>query len=161
MNLASVWNDFLAGNFAHIWHGIAHAHWANVWASISAIFTALAVIVAGLAMLRWRKQDELKAKMAFKLAISQYLVSVVKFQNVMENKLEDPDNEIRNKTISDFMECRYAWWTLEDLLDGERDINQAWRYLTETHSYFIQGAIDLDTITRQCSVILSKKFVFK
>ncbi|HAU5660002.1 hypothetical protein [Citrobacter sp. Cf140] len=162
MNLAAFWNNLLDGNFAYIFHAITHAHWSNVWAAISAIFTALAVIVAGWAMLRWRKQDELKAKMAFKTAIAEYLVNAVLLSISYEkDKNEDEIHDQINKTLTDFTACRHAWWMLEGLLDKDDCIKTAWDILSENNNKFVCGEINGDVIFSACRNILAKKFVFK
>ena len=160
--MSSVWNDFFQGNISIIWHGITHAHWSNVWAAISAIFTALAVIVAGWAMARWRKQDELKVKMAFKTAVSEYLVSTVSYAVLYKH--DDKDSRIpehRNKVYEDFAACRHAWWMREGLLDRDKAISDAWDFIRLNHSKFVDREISDDDIYVKCRIILSKKFVFK
>lgn len=90
MNIAAVWEMIFACEWGRIWWGITHAHWANVWAGISAFFTAFAAMVACLAILRWSKQDELKAKLAFKTAVCVYsdrlVILPTKFNDVNEIK---------------------------------------------------------------------------
>lgn len=162
MNIAAVWEMIFAGEWGRIWWGITHAHWANVWASISAIFTAAAVGVAGCALVRWNKQDKLKAKMDFKIAIADYLTSVLSLHDVnRKNPNSEKDAKLLLKVIDDFTKCRHAWWKLEGILESEKDIKAAWEALSEKNNHFINGVIEEKEITKHCSVILSKKFVFK
>ncbi|ELJ9990404.1 hypothetical protein VBR58_000800 [Citrobacter freundii] len=145
-----------------MWNDIVSASWANIWAAITAISTASAVIVAAWAMLRWRKQDELKAKMAFKTAIAEYLVNSVLLS--ISYKKDGNEEEIHDqitKTLADFKECRHAWWMLEGLLDKDECIKRAWDILSENNNKFVCGEIDGDVIFSACRNILAKKFVFK
>lgn len=162
MNLAAVWEMIVACEWGRIWWGITHAHWANVWASISAIFTAAAVVVAGWAIFRWNKQDMLKAKMDFKITIADYLTSVLSLHGV--NRIApatEKDAQLLLKAIDDFTKCRHAWWKLEGMLEKEKNIKAAWDALSENNNNFITGVIEEDEIIKHCSVILSNKFVFK
>lgn len=162
MNLAAVWEMLVTFEWRRFLWGIAHAHWANVWASISAIFTALAVVVAWWAMLRWRKQDELKAKMNFKTAIGEYLVSCVSFSVLNMHDANDdriPDN--REKAYDDYAACRHAWWMLEGLLDDDKEIKDAWDYINVNHTKFMNRQIKDEDLFSNCRIILRKKIVFK
>lgn len=162
MNLAAFWGNLLSGQFSNIFHAIIHAHWSNVWAAISATFTALAVIVAGWAMLRWRKQDELKAKMAFKTAIYEYLIGILSLPPEHKGVLSTgEDAKILKETLEKFTVCRHAWLMLEGLLENDKLIKASWDYLSENNGKFLSGEIGETLIIQSCSNIIGKKFVFK
>ncbi|HED3095550.1 TPA: hypothetical protein R4045_001085 [Citrobacter freundii] len=162
MNLAAIWEMILNCEWARIWWGITHAHWANVWASISAIFTTLAVAVAGWALIRWKKQDELKAKMVFKTAVYEYLIGVLSLPSD-HNGLRSTGEVAKNlkETMEKFTACRHAWLMLEGLLENDKLIKASWDYLSENNGKFLSGEIGETLIIQSCSNIIGKKFVFK
>lgn len=145
-----------------MWHTIYNWPWATIWAAISAIFTAAAVVVAAWAMMRWRKQDELKVKLAFKTAIAEYLVSCVTLSVSFNNERNDTRLfEQKNKVLDDFSACRHAWWMLEGLLDDDEIVKNAWNFLSDNTNDFVSGEVRVDQLLIHCRNILSKRFVFK
>lgn len=169
MNLGAFWDNLLGGNFSKIFEAVAHAHWANVWAAISAIFTALAVVVAGWAMMRWRKQEELKAKMSFKQAIADYVYVLVQLPDFLGNSPEALTQGIRTPNLTENIEtlkvrlraCHFAWIALEGLLEKDKVINENWHFIYDNHANYIFGKIKSRDLGNRALEILDHKFIFK
>lgn len=162
MNIAAVWEMLFAGEWGRIWWGITHAHWANVWASISAIFTMMAVIVAGWALFRWKKQDELKVKLTFKIAVSDYAYCLMHLPLMLDNEsVRVRHNEKVNKLVDLLSACNIAWITTENLLKKDKKVVESWNFIFENHKNYLAGKIDRDQLGFYCMGILQKKFVFK
>lgn len=162
MNIAAVWEMVLACEWERIWSGITHAHWANVWASISAIFTMLAVIVAGLALFRWKKQDELKVKLAFKIAVSEYSYCLLRLPLKLDNEsVRIRHKEQAQKLVDLLSDCNIAWLSTEGLLKKDKKVVESWNYIFENNKNYLAGKIDRDMLGVNCMGILHKKFVFK
>ncbi|MBT1771411.1 hypothetical protein KK000_04015 [Enterobacter hormaechei subsp. xiangfangensis] len=141
---------------------ILGASWANIWASISTIFTLLAVIVAGLALLRWKKQDELKAKMAFKQAIADYLYALLLLPDDLSDEKAYADYyDLRMSLISKFNQCRNTFLYCEGLLDKEIDVLAHWNNIYSHHSSFLKGEDGSTVLHNACDSILKIRFVFK
>lgn len=146
-----------------MWHAIHAASWANIWAAISAIFTALAVIVAGWAMLRWRKQEELKVKLAFKQAIANYSYRLM----LLPTMLQQPNSSKHNPNLDKYKElidclsaCHNAWLLAEGLMEKDSEIVDAWEFIFENHKEYLCGRISSLVLGAHCTTILEKKFVF-
>ncbi|MDK9356413.1 hypothetical protein QQF54_20545 [Lelliottia sp. V106_10] len=143
-----------------MWNTIFNWPWATIWAAISAIFTAAAVGVAGWAMLRWRKQDELKVKLAFKQAIGDYLFQLVKMPEVVFTKdIKENENDCEKLTIL-YHACFHAFVMTEDLLANNEIVNERWESLFITHQRYIAGKCKSNEIDRLCADILCNPFVF-
>lgn len=160
MNIESVWEMILACEWQRIWWGISHAHWANVWASISAIFTAAAVGVAGLALLRWRKQDELKAKFAFKKAIGDYAYQLIQLPPTLFTQDIQKNAEKCQKLTDLLAACNYAWFMTEGIITNKKVI-QYWELLIGNHQKYLAGKMTSEDLGAACMGILNEKFVFK
>jgi hypothetical protein len=160
MNLAAVWNDLWQGDFAHIWYGITHAHWANVWAAFSAMFTVLAVIVAGWAMFRWRKQDELKAKQAFKVAIADYAFAIAPIALAQKDG-KSIDKELKVEYRNKFFAAHHAWLLCEGLLDKNKYIKECWDFIEENHKHLMSEDLSAEILGAHCMGILKTHFLFK
>ena len=161
MNLSAVWNDLLQGNFSHIWNGISHAHWSNVWAAISAIFTALAVIVAFFALIRWSKQDELKAKLAFKTAVCIYADQLV----VLPVSLKNTGNRTRHldglKALTDqLLIVSNAFFACEHAILKHKEVVNAWKLITANHEEYIFGRVESHVLLDAAGKIRRLKFVY-
>ncbi|HGY5076918.1 TPA: hypothetical protein ACNV27_002105 [Citrobacter gillenii] len=162
MNLAAFWNNLLDGNFANIFHAITHAHWANVWAAISAIFTALAVIVAGWAMFRWRKQDELRSKLEFKSAISRLTYNLSRLPDKLDNEHVRKRHENQLLELKQLMaDCTYAWLASEGLIEKYPEVKKNWDELNTNINKYYWGHIESEQIGCNCAAILKFKFVYK
>jgi len=169
MNLAAVWELILDCEWGRILWGITHAHWANVWASISAIFTALAVIVAAWAMMRWRKQDELKAKMLFKQAIAEYVYVLVQLPDSLGHSPKELEQGAKTPNLNENLEtlkvrlraCHFAWIALEGLLEKDKIVKESWNFIYDNHANYMLGKIKSKDLGNRAIDILEKKFVFK
>lgn len=143
-----------------MWVAIQAASWASIWAAISAISTTLTVIVAGWAMFRWRKQDELKAKMAFKNAVAAYLYQLAQMPDKID--LSNEQHKKDKATLIDlFAACTFAWLGTEGLLVKNKSVNENWDYISNHHSKYLDGLEDDDKLGGCCYKILSEHFVFK
>lgn len=163
MNIAAVWDMILSCEWGKIWWGITHAHWANVWASISAIFTALAVIVAGWAMFRWKKQDELKAKMEFKQAVADYVYALLKMPIHLGATPKDRAKHKEEITdlINKFSHCRNTLLYCEAALDKELDVLAHWKNIYDCHAPYLDGKKSSVDLVSAGDGILKTRFVFK
>nr|DAO00424.1 MAG TPA: hypothetical protein [Caudoviricetes sp.] len=92
--------------------------WTVFWSAASAVFTGLTALIAVLAILRWRKQDELKAKLNFKMAVANYAFQLTQ----MPEKLDQP--HVRHTQVDNCQQltrllsaCNNAWMICEGLLD--------------------------------------------
>lgn len=142
-------------------HIIYNWPWATIWAAVSAIFTAAAVGVAGWAMFRWRKQDELKVKLAFKQAVSDYAYCLMSLPMILNNGYERVKHrETAEKLVDLLNACNIAWLSTEGLLDKEIEVAKCWEFIFENHKHYLSGSLDRDTLGANCMGILSEKFVF-
>lgn len=145
-----------------MWHTIYNWPWATIWAAVSAIFTAAAVGVAGWAMFRWRKQDELKVKLAFKQAVSDYaycLMSLPKMLNHDDVRIRHKDKV--HRLVDLLNACNIAWLSTEGLLEKDKTVAESWEFIFENHKFYLAGKLDRDILGANCMGILSEKFVFK
>ncbi|THD46296.1 hypothetical protein ERD95_16095 [Enterobacteriaceae bacterium ML5] len=136
--------------------------WQTIWAAISAVFTAITALIAFLAMLQWRKQDELKAKLAFKKAISDYSLLLTQ----MPQQLNSPG--LRHDAVPQCKElsvklaaCASAWWMLEGLLDSDKTVSSSWNYIFDNNSKYFTGELERSELGTHCMGILHAKFAFK
>ncbi|HDX8961121.1 TPA: hypothetical protein RQO23_003695 [Klebsiella oxytoca] len=135
--------------------------WTVFWSATSAVFTGLTVLIAGWAMLRWRKQEELKAKLNFKMAVANYAFQLTQ----MPEKLDQA--HIRHAQVDNCQQltrflsaCNNAWMICEGLLNKNEIVHGAWRYLFENNKSYIKGELTKSELGESCMVILNEKFVF-
>ena len=89
--------------------------WATFWSAASAIATAVAALIAAWAMFRWKKQDELKAKMAFKLAIADYKYLILQMPPQLDtDELRDKHSNDIKKLTDLLSACNHAWLVTEN-----------------------------------------------
>ena len=145
-----------------MWQTISGWPWSAIWAAASAVFSMLTVVVALWALFRWRKQDELKAKMAFKVAVADYfhLLAQLPIKLDSEQKRDSCLNEIKDLNKS-FATCHHAWLMSEGLMEEHKELTADWNILYEQHKKFTYGEVDQFGIAVACAGILTKKFVFK
>ncbi|MEG6130887.1 hypothetical protein [Enterobacter kobei] len=143
-------------------HEIYTASWANIWAAMSAISTTLTVIVAWRAMLRWRKQDELKVKMAFKQAVADYSYCLMHLPTQLQSPVRRVEYMDKCKELVDRLSvCHNAWLLTEGLMAKETDIVEAWEFIFTNHKNYLSGALSSLVLGAHCTTILNKRFVFK
>ncbi|HBO0728143.1 hypothetical protein [Enterobacter hormaechei] len=135
--------------------------WSTFWSAASAIATAVAALIAIWAMFRWKKQDELKVKMAFKLAIADYKYLLLQ----MPPQLNSDD--LRNKHFNEKKElnsllsaCNTAFIITEGLLLPNDLVVTSWRNILETHRHYLQGTRKSEELIMYCDAILRQKFIF-
>lgn len=148
-------------NWSVICSALLAINWSAVWAAISAFFAGLTAFIALWAMFRWRKQEELKAKLNFKMAIADYAFQLTQ----MPEKLDHA--HIRHAQIDNCAEltrllsaCLNAWVICEGLLDKKENVVAAWDYIFENNKNYFQGALSKSAIGEKCIVILNERFVF-
>lgn len=139
-----------------MWHTIYTWPWATIWSAISAIFTAAAVGVAGWAMLRWRKQDELRVKLDFKKAVCEYAYILTQMPGSLKNTASTKEDELKKI----FGKCTFEWMACEGLLKNNATISQNWTSLVIDHSEYLLGNIKSDVLMKHCLEIMDEKFVF-
>lgn len=136
-------------------------HWANVWPALSALFTGFTTLIALWAILRWRKQEELKARLNFKLAIASYsfqLTQMPVILNALAVRHEQSDNaKMLNELLS---ACNNAWLVCEGLLDGNKTVRISWDYIFNNNALYLNGKMDSNSLGAMCMAILHEKFVF-
>lgn len=135
-------------------------HWANIWAAVSAIFTAMAAGVACWALFRWRKQDELKAKFAFKKAIGDYAYQLIQLPPVLFIQDMHKNTEHCQKLTDSLAACNYAWLMTEGIITNEK-VKFSWELLFNNHQKYLAGKISSDDLGAACMTILKEKFVFR
>ncbi|EKY3999560.1 MULTISPECIES: hypothetical protein [Enterobacter cloacae complex] len=162
MNLAAFWENLLSGKFSNIFHAIAYATWANVWSAVTGISTFLAVVFAVWAMIRWRKQDELKVKLAFKQAISHYAYCLYNMPGMLQSNTDDVLIRDKKAKLESALEaCSYAWFNMEGLLAKNETIKVAWQSINDKHPKYLNGQLPAKDIGGHCATIMTAKFIFK
>lgn len=145
-----------------MWHTMYGWPWATIWAAISALFSMVAVGVAIWALLRWKKQDELKVKQNFKNAIADYAYCLMKLPESLEFEYQRVEYKEKIKELdSKFRACDYAWFATEGLLENNLSVNFFWKQIFDNHEHYLCGSLCSDEIGRYCMGILAEKFVFK
>lgn len=135
--------------------------WAVFWSAASAIATAIAAIIAILAMLRWRKQDELKAKMAFKLAIADYKYFLMQMPSSLNSEDLRKEFQGEEKKLDDLLSaCNNAWIATEDLLHSNKKVLSWWESILKTHRKYLNGSTEAEELLVYCDGILTLKFIF-
>lgn len=148
-------------NWSVICSALSAINWSVVWTAISAVFAGLTAFIALWAMFRWRKQEELKAKLNFKMAIADYAFQLTQ----MPEKLDQA--HIRNAQVENCKQltrllsgCNNSWMICEGLLEKNKSVAEAWRYIFESNKHYYQGDLNKSAIGEKCMVILNQKFVF-
>jgi len=137
-------------------------HWANVWPALSALFSGITALIALWAMFRWRNQEELKAKLNFKIAIADYAYHLAKMPETLEQPhIRHSQVDSSNRLTEIMSACFNAWIICEGLLDSKKNVRESWEFLFENHIRFINGELDKSILGEKCVVILNEKFVFK
>ncbi|MDF7648085.1 hypothetical protein PUG42_05935 [Erwiniaceae bacterium L1_54_3] len=136
--------------------------WATFWSAASAIFTFLTGLIALWAVFRWKKQDELKAKLSFKSAIGDYSYVLVHMpKNLFTPHLRSANHQNSLQLIDKYAACMHAWYITEGLLEKNKRVYDDWKIIEEQHSKFLRGEIDNGELGSACISILREKFVFK
>ncbi|HEM8064369.1 hypothetical protein [Enterobacter hormaechei] len=145
-----------------MWHTIYNWPWPTIWSAISALFTAITAIVAGLALLQWSKQDKLKAKLNFKNAIHEYSDILV----TLPEKLDQP--EIRRRfeerltlCTERLLKCSSAYVSCEGLLKNNKTVHTSWGFIAINHQHYLSGKIENELLKDACLKIMREKFIFK
>ena len=136
-------------------------NWTTIWAAVSAIFTLCTAIIAFWAMLRWRKQEELKVKLSFKESIANYSFQLTQMPNLLvgpalREKCTEQAIQL-NKLLS---ACNNAWYLCEGLLEGNHAVNTAWDFIFNQNKEYLRGTLNSDALGAMCMAILHEKFVF-
>lgn len=152
-----------------MWHAIYGWPWATIWAAVSAFFSMLTVGVAVWALLRWRKQEELKSKMLFKQAIAEYVYVLVQLPDSLGNSPEELEQGAKTPNLKENLEtlkvrlraCHFAWIALEGLLEKDKTVNENWEFIYKNHANYMYGKIKSRDLGNRALEILDQKFVFK
>ncbi|WP_182629598.1 hypothetical protein [Pantoea hericii] len=135
--------------------------WATIWAAASALFTLLTGVIALWAMFRWKKQDELKARLNFKIAISHYATCLTSLPEYLGSGYIRKTHQNRCEELSThFEECMTSKLVLEHLLDGEPEVLHAWDFIRQNHHRYFSGDLSKSDLGKECMVILNHHFVF-
>ncbi|ENT4819210.1 TPA: hypothetical protein U2Q33_000742 [Citrobacter farmeri] len=143
-----------------MWQAIINWPWGTIWAAVSAISTLSTVCVALWAMLRWRKQEELKVKLAFKQAIGDYSFQLVRMPvTIFTNELSKHENDMRRLSVL-YHACIHAMAMTEMLLDENDVVSKNWDAFADAHTNYLLGKINSDDIDNICTNIINEPFVF-
>ena len=135
--------------------------WSTFWSAASAIATAVAALIAAWAMFRWKKQDELKAKMAFKLAIADYKYLILQMPPQLDtDELRDKHSNDIKKLTDLLSACNHAWLVTENLLHSNDVVVSSWQNILDTHGKYLQGFRYSEELVMYCDAILARKFIF-
>ena len=135
--------------------------WTTIWSAASAIATAVAAFIAVWAMFRWKKQDELKVKMAFKLAIADYKYQVMKMPHQLDTEELQKNHSNERKKLNDQLSaCHHAWLLTEDLLLSNDAVMYNLQQILNTHGPYLQGTRRSEELMIYCDAILTQKFIF-
>lgn len=136
--------------------------WSTFWAAASAVFTLFTVIIALWAMFRWKKQDELKAKLNFKLAVSDYAACLASMPERLDTPHVRKSSTAKCEQLSVHLKsCFTAKLVLEHLLDKEELVLEAWDYIFANNKNYFLGEIPKRELGEKCMAILHHPFVFK
>lgn len=135
--------------------------WTTIWSAASAIATAVAAFIAVWAMFRWRKQEELKVKLSFKLAIASYSYQLTQMPEMLVGPALRSEQTNNAKKLSELLSaCNNAWFACEGLLDDNKEVKSCWEYIFENNKKYLNGEIDSKSLGASCMGIVHKKFVF-
>ena len=144
-----------------MWQTIYAWPWATIWSAVSAIFTAAAVGVAGWAMLRWRKQDELKVKQDFRNAIHKLCDAMAQMPHSFENqKLIVEYSDKLDEITTLYIACSHAWLGTEGLLEKNKVVAENWKKIGPGYTAYMQGEEPADIVLGLCRKIMGAKFIF-
>ncbi|HEY4437674.1 MAG TPA: hypothetical protein VGN40_16105 [Lelliottia sp.] len=131
--------------------------WATIWAAISALVAMATVAVAVWAMLRWRKQDELRVKLDFKKAVCEYAYALTQMPPSLKNITEPAKTEELKKIYG---KCTFEWMACEGLLKTNKKVSENWAGLVSAHSEYLAGNVFTLVLMNHCLAIMDEKFVF-
>jgi len=135
--------------------------WATFWSAASAVFTLITALIALWAVFRWKKQDELKAKMAFKSAIADYSYILVQMSdNLFTAHLRSANALLAKQLVDKFAACQHAWFVTEGLLESNKKVIDEWEAIKIHHPLFLKGEVGNEELGSACISILHEKFVF-
>lgn len=136
--------------------------WSTVWAAVSAISTALTALIALLAIYRWRKQDELKAKLEFKKAVSVYAWRLTQLPELLEQHLIVQAYAREVQALHDALSaCHNAWLVSEGLMEVNKEVTTGWKYIFENNNLYVGGKMHSSELGIKAMNILHEKFVFR
>jgi len=136
--------------------------WSTFWSAISAIFTALTAIIAIIAIYRWRKQDELKAKLEFKKAISRYSYLLTQMPEQLDQAHLRSAYAKQGQALIDALSvCDHAWLVSEGLMENNKVVKDNWEFVLTNNKHYINGTLHSSELGVRCMYILYEKFVFK
>lgn len=127
--------------------------------SLQDFSSLLTVVVAVVALFSWRKQEQLKVKLAFKNAIADYANQLKKIASHSQRPTEAQNQKLEEL----FNACHHALLITEGLLDNNQVVTKSWRIIkNQTTLYMIVCGDDESSqnIQDACEEILNEKFVF-
>ena len=145
-----------------MWSVIYAWPWQTIWAAVSAVFSVIAAAIAVWALFRWKKQDELKAKLTFKLAIADYAYCLMELPEMLSIEEVRVRHQVKAQRLVDLLSaCNHAWIAMEGLLERETEVVRSWNFIFDNHKHYLSGQIDRDTLGVYCMGIIEEKFIFK
>lgn len=136
-------------------------NWSVFWSAVSAVFTGLTVLIALWAMFRWRKQEELKAKLNFKMAVANYSFQLTQMPIMLNNPVIRHESVDSTKRLNELLAAaNNAWMICEGLLDSNREVKESWDFIFNNNKLYFSGDLDSALLGQACIGILKNKFVF-
>ncbi|ENZ4286599.1 hypothetical protein ACGKJM_004993 [Citrobacter farmeri] len=128
--------------------------------SFQDVTSFLTAVIAGFALLSWRKQEQLKTKLAFKNAIADYSNQLKKIASHHQRPTVDQNQKLEEL----FNTCHHALLVTEGLLDNNKNVMKAWAVINnQAIQYMVDGGDpgSIQEINEACDIILNEKFVFR
>ena len=138
--------------------------WTTIWAAISVIFTMPVAMIALWTMLRRKKKDELKARLAFltfKEAVSDYFFQLTLMPKTFHARRAGKYvGEYESLRIC-FCTCHAAWKVAEGLLDDNKMVARNWNIFVREHNKYISGVNNFNELEMICNGLLKVCFISK
>lgn len=123
------------------------------------VTSVLTVGIAIYALFSWRRQEQLKTKLAFKNAIADYSNHLKKIASHHQRSTVGQSEKLEEL----FNACHHSLLVTEGLLENNKKVMDAWRIINNQVTQYMVVAGDPESIQKinvACDKILNAKFVF-
>lgn len=135
--------------------------WTTFWTAASAIFTAATAAIAAWALFQWKKQEQLKVRMQFKKAISDYAQMLIQMPpNLSSPNVRNFYSAQANALTQQLGVCNFSWLMMEGMLLEDTELVGYWNFIFANHQSYLSGDIESHELGERCMGIITKKFVF-
>ncbi|KNC88281.1 hypothetical protein [Trabulsiella odontotermitis] len=127
--------------------------------ALQAVTSVLTVVIALFALFSWRKQEQLKTKLAFKNAIADYANQLKKIASHHQRSTVEQNTKLEEL----FNACHHALLVTEGLLNDNKEVMEAWAVINNQVTQYMVSGGDPESIEKMnnaCDKILKEKFVF-